>query len=607
MPDKEGSEDNKSTKSVVNKKQKQMMGEEGYDIARDMGKVSPSKDKKDATTMPVSNEVKKTQKKSKGPSAFELVKAKYGKSVMNGKKKANEELDLTKVAEAFGGYIVEANGDKNDKKQKPTQKDLSAAADKRKKEQIQQQQRANDPRQPGMDDEEGQGVGFSPRQQASVTKTLQNIASKPKETAQRVKGTAKGQDALMKAIQTGKTKSGEDAAVVGRETRFKQSFGTPTGADPKTGKPTYAPSRVETPKPGKAKSQISFGPGVEPVTLYSPDRIQKRLAPDMDMPKGKGGAAPTGDQYSAASKKLGDREARKSDRLDPKTGKASSKGITSFITKARQMRSGSNEPVDQKSVAMQKEIDGPRVERQINRDLSGRRAKIQRDPSVKVQTAADVQSDLQKGEAAAKKRDKSELLKRSPTQIASNPTSAVGRTGGLIAKTILPATAGLEAMQRYKKGDKVGATISAIQAIGGPIGFGAGVVNALRKSPSGAQLVSPDAATKEPSKKTVVSDTERKKIEKRVSSGVSGDGGGKKPPRNITKTMPPSDGGGEVPAKDAVPVPAGDTAGTELGTGIAYQQFKDAGDSVRKGLGKILNPKNLQTKKRTKTGRRSAG
>ena len=78
------------------------MGEEGYDIARDMGKVSPSKDKKDATTMPVSDEVKKTQKVNKGPSALERVKAKYGKSVMNvGKKKANEGLDLVKIARAF--------------------------------------------------------------------------------------------------------------------------------------------------------------------------------------------------------------------------------------------------------------------------------------------------------------------------------------------------------------------------------------------------------------------------------------------------------------------------------------------------------------------------
>ena len=81
MPDKEGAEE-KTTKSVVSKKQKQMMGEEGYDIARDMGRVRPSKDKKDATTMPPSPEMKKTQKVNKGPSAFERVKKKYGKAVM---------------------------------------------------------------------------------------------------------------------------------------------------------------------------------------------------------------------------------------------------------------------------------------------------------------------------------------------------------------------------------------------------------------------------------------------------------------------------------------------------------------------------------------------
>ena len=107
MPEKDGAEE-KSTKSVVNKKQKQMMGEEGYDIARDMGKVRPSKDKKDATTMPVSKEMKKTQKVNKGPSALDIVKKKYKGQIMNvGKKKVKEELDLTQVAEAFGGYIVE--------------------------------------------------------------------------------------------------------------------------------------------------------------------------------------------------------------------------------------------------------------------------------------------------------------------------------------------------------------------------------------------------------------------------------------------------------------------------------------------------------------------
>ena len=55
----------------------------GYDVARDQGRVRPSKDKKDATTMPPSKEMKKTQKVNKGPSAVELVKKKYGKSVMD--------------------------------------------------------------------------------------------------------------------------------------------------------------------------------------------------------------------------------------------------------------------------------------------------------------------------------------------------------------------------------------------------------------------------------------------------------------------------------------------------------------------------------------------
>ena len=109
MPDKDGDDDKKSTKSVVTKRQKQMMGEEGYDIARDMGRVKPSKDKKDATTMPPSKEMEKTRKVNKGPSALDIVKKKYKGQIMNvGKKKVKEELDLTQVAESFGGYIVEA-------------------------------------------------------------------------------------------------------------------------------------------------------------------------------------------------------------------------------------------------------------------------------------------------------------------------------------------------------------------------------------------------------------------------------------------------------------------------------------------------------------------
>ena len=110
MPEKEGAEE-KTTKSVVNKKQKQMMGEEGYDVARDEGRVRPSKDKKDGTSYPPSEEMKKTQKVNTGLSALELVKKKYGKAVMDIKK---EELDLTQVAESLGGYVIDESAVQGD-------------------------------------------------------------------------------------------------------------------------------------------------------------------------------------------------------------------------------------------------------------------------------------------------------------------------------------------------------------------------------------------------------------------------------------------------------------------------------------------------------------
>ena len=58
--------------------------EEGYDIARDMGKVPPTKDKKDATTMPPSKEMMKMQKVNKGPSALDIVKADIRKKMGKG-------------------------------------------------------------------------------------------------------------------------------------------------------------------------------------------------------------------------------------------------------------------------------------------------------------------------------------------------------------------------------------------------------------------------------------------------------------------------------------------------------------------------------------------
>ena len=71
--------------SIVKKKSK--LDEEGYDHLRDRGMVKPAKDKKDGTSYPPSEEMKKTQKVNKGPSALDMVKKKYGKAVMDMGKK----------------------------------------------------------------------------------------------------------------------------------------------------------------------------------------------------------------------------------------------------------------------------------------------------------------------------------------------------------------------------------------------------------------------------------------------------------------------------------------------------------------------------------------
>ena len=148
MPDQQGADDKKSTKSVVNRKQKQMLNqeyipEEEYDHYRDRiamaGGDHRSKETRERSNTPTGKQPKgdtvyqaKLRKKHGGkiPSAYELVKSdiekKYGKgAIMNvgthgpdslkdghkkkSKKKADvqDEFDLTKVAEAFGGYVIE--------------------------------------------------------------------------------------------------------------------------------------------------------------------------------------------------------------------------------------------------------------------------------------------------------------------------------------------------------------------------------------------------------------------------------------------------------------------------------------------------------------------
>ena len=252
MPDKEGADDEKkSTKSVVNKKQKQMMGEEGYDIARDMGRVKPSKDKKDATTMPPSKEMEKTRKVNKGPSALELVKKKYKGQIMDVKK---EELDLTQVAEALGGYIVE--GKVEDEKKKADAKFKKDFADALSRGTVTQKAlpiyKAGGPFVPDKTVDKRTGEKVKPMETkpymgkatVPVTSKKEPIpadtgAGDPKEIkktkkkfsdfSKKLQSLRKDIDAskqrfvdadtdkFFKDVETGTTKAGEDAAKIGRE------------------------------------------------------------------------------------------------------------------------------------------------------------------------------------------------------------------------------------------------------------------------------------------------------------------------------------------------------------------------------------------------------
>ena len=145
-----------------------------------------------------------------------------------------------------------------------------------------------------------------------------------------------------------------------RAKTFRQSFGTPTGADPKTGKPFYGGSTVS----GKA-------------------------GPDIDLPKGRGGGIPTDKAYEKQAKRLGDREAAKKTYIDPKTYKASKEGTKAYIRKSLQMKTGSNVPVDEKEVNKIFKKSGKEYADKINQKYGGKRTRVEREIKTEYQKELD--------------------------------------------------------------------------------------------------------------------------------------------------------------------------------------------------------------------------
>ena len=484
MPDKEG-DDEKSTKSVVSKKQKQMMGEEGYDIARDMGRVRPSKDKKDATTMPPSKEMEKTRKVYKGPSALDIVKKKYKGQIMDvGKKKVKEELDLTQVAEAFGGYIVEepVSPKKPKKGSFAYSRELGPKGKYQTSNIVKRALQAFPP--PG----EGGKIGST--DDVEVEKQI-TAARQDKKAAQIV-----GRDKLLDTISnTSSKRSRPDITGGGGRNRPTVTGGGERQSDTR--------SSIELPRQMTGEPVQQTLPGFEKSkTETKPKRTYTRRQ--------------TPEQQAASNKKRQE-------------------------TRVQNVRAA-------KEKAGQKRIDFTPAERES-------------------------------------KPKATDFEKQNPTfaqRFTKKPASVIGQTGGLLAKTLNPALAGTEAMQRYREGRKGDAAISAVQALGGPVGFGAGVVNYIRSKGAAA------AATQaEPQSAPATSGGKSKESQPKTEKGG---GDGKKPPKTPKQT--PADGGEPSP-----------TAGT-IDTALSYQISRDALSNVKDILKSLRPPK---VTKRTKTGRRSAG
>ena len=151
---------------------------------------------------------------------------------------------------------------------------------------------------------------------------------------------------------------------------------------------------------------------------------------------------------------------------DPKTGELLSKD--ELKRRFQMTRQGNKQQIDKETPKDQGKID-------LNRDSlksgvggfeRGRQGTLTRNKkSPNVETMPQ-QVARKAGEMADK------------TQTAQ--MSYMGALGGLLTKSVSSSAAGAEAGMRYARGDKGGAALSALQGLGGGVGFAAGVANAIR-------------------------------------------------------------------------------------------------------------------------------
>ena len=495
--------------------------EEGYDIARDMGKVRPSKDKKDATTMQVSDEVKKTQKVVKGPSAFERVKAKYGKSVMNvGKKKANEELDLTQVAEALGGYIVEA----------PTKKpsyaysrELGPQGRYQTKNIVKRALKAFPPEGQKLgdsDDAEIEKQILSARMDKRAMKQagedqlgdISKAKSPRGKPAQRIKGASGGKKTG--SLRKGNLEFPGDRTGATQQTKAdieaRQGIKDAGGTGDIGFKAPNRPEKVKK-RTDRADAQGTPDPFSIDTSSAAAENAKRFGTPK---PRTNVNISPTDAEYASLGfdprqaakgekkstvksanidvvKPLIDSERIKKNKADTQKADAFKKTDAYKNIALGKDSKGDYLTKDERIKAFQQNLTKGRLGRSSSEletgggfdtgrsgeSITRRPSKPDASPNVTVnvnQPKRDIDVKKTAGQIGRKFSDVATDAARSQSQ------SMMGAMGGMIGKSAFPDVAGAEAGVNLARGDKLGAALSLGQSLGGSLGFAAGVANAIR-------------------------------------------------------------------------------------------------------------------------------
>jgi len=438
-----------------------------------------------------------------------------------GKKKVKEELDLTKIAEAFSGYVVETNGKngKNGKKNKPLP-DPWYENDPDVEELIQQAQKDTGARAEVEQDPEASGYTkeFSSQQNknknekrklSNVNPTKSPVISNKPLTGQALIDAAKkrreerGTKKAETTSQSGKRKT-SDTFTVSQQKKLKKQL-----ADKKAATDSGIPKERQlypAKKGAEYKQQRTQDKLKEPPT-EQPKVGQSGLASGVYVPP-KEESKPSFNKFREAERKARqDRnleDTKKADEykqtpeykvkstgVDPTTGKKLDLGTPEGYQRYMELIGKKPKPtsierkggsvVDQQQTSNRSNVGDQEGLVPRNKLDTDTKTSSKREPSPYSTTFSSSKSKRNKEQPKDMGTTFTDFAQR--TQVAQQ--SLLGALGGFVTKQVSPEIAGAEAGLRFAKGQYGAGTLSALQSMGGVIGAGAGIANAIRSVSQG--------------------------------------------------------------------------------------------------------------------------